>query len=47
MLPSLSRLSLTYREGAQKRWNSILEWVLGLAVPLLVAGPLCESHYDH
>ena len=26
----------------QRRWNNVVEWTLGLVIPLLVAGPICE-----
>ena len=35
-------LAIDMRIG-QRRWNTALEWILGLVIPLLAAGPFCEQ----
>lgn len=39
-------LSISFRTEIgllQNRWNLVLEWTLGLVIPVLIAGPICES----
>lgn len=39
-----SRLLDLTRTLVQKRRNLVLEWTLGLVVPVLIAGPFCKSY---
>ncbi|KZV72307.1 STE3-domain-containing protein [Peniophora sp. CONT] len=36
--------SVDFPSRAKRRWNSVVEWTLGLAIPLLVAGPIYYVH---
>lgn len=37
----------THRSFMQQRRNTAIEWTLGLAVPIIFAGPGCESYCEH